>query len=122
MAREGWRDRLRIRFRPAIVLYVALLLTPAVYYLAEWTERIEESKHPPPCYETFGQGCENFLFPAGPTTAVVYVLFLVASAIVIAFLHFGGPRLAILRSCLAIGAVAFLWGSIGILWLSAVLS
>ena len=76
-------------------------------------ERIQDSKDPPPCYAEFGRGCDDF-FAAGPTTAILYVLFLLAVTTVIALLHLGGSRLAVARSCIAISAVVFVWGLLAI--------
>jgi hypothetical protein len=122
MVRTVWRERLRIPFIPYLVLSFALLLAPAVGYLAAWMERIEDAKHPPPCYADFGPGCDEF-FPAGPTTAILYVMFVIVVSIVIALLHligwifdqvFDHERLVVLRSCIAIGAVVFVWGLLAI--------
>ena len=105
-----WRERLRQGFVPYAFLGSALLLTPVFYWVIMIGTRIEYSQNPPSCYG-LGWGCEFDPETTGLVSAVLYFCFLVVVLVVVALLHLvGRRRLAVARSCLAIAAVAFVWG------------
>ena len=105
----------------AMLLGSALVLTPVCYLVVTIATWVEYSEHPPTCFG-IGGACVFDPETAGLVSAVLYACFLVVVLVVVGLLHFvGRRRLAVVRSCLAIAAVAFVWGWLALAaWVSAV--